>query len=122
MKNIWKADPEEHDFPAAQDYLELHIISSEAEKIVEKLQNSETISKKAKDIIRASGLPVLTKKNIHVKKNIKKVKIGEKLSPVLLCVLNGKLIIADGYHRCSCIYQISQNWEIPCRLVYHNTK
>ena len=122
MKNIWKDSVEEHDYPAALDYLELILPTKESEKIVEKLKNTTIIKKKAKDIIRASGLPLLTKKNIHVKENIKKVKNGEKLSPILLCVLNGKLVIADGYHRVCCIYSgLSEDLQIPCKLVYHNT-
>lgn len=123
-KSIWLRDPEDHDFPAAQDYLELHHTVEDAATIVEALKKAETTKKKAKDILRASRLPLLPKKNIHVKSNIRKVKRGEKLSPVLLsrgdALLKGcsnDLLIADGYHRVCAIYYLSEDLEVPCRLV-----
>ena len=75
------------------------------------------IKKKAKDILRASQLPRLHKKNIHVKNNLKKVKKGKLMSPVLLVRGENKLIIADGYHRVCAIYYLSEDLEIPCRIV-----
>lgn len=116
-KNIWLNEPVSHDFPAALDYLELLMTKSFATGLVEQLEDTETIFKKAKDILRASGLPLLPKTNIHVKENLKKVKNGEKLSPILLVVYGKKLIIADGYHRVCCIYYLSEDLTIPCRLV-----
>jgi hypothetical protein len=113
---IWLQDPEEHDFPAAIDYLELIVTREKAEGYSKSLKEVATIKKKAKDILRASRLPLLPKDNIHVRKNIKKVKNGEKLSPVLL-VRHDNLIIADGYHRVCAIYYLSEDLEIPCRLV-----
>jgi disulfide oxidoreductase YuzD len=71
--------------------------------------------KKAKDILRASELPLLAKDNIHVKENLQKVKKGKKLSPVLL-VRDSKLIIADGYHRVCAIYYLSEDLQVPCRI------
>ena len=122
-KEIWLTEPETHDFPAAQDYLELICSPEVAMNIVARLKRAKTVNKKAKDILRASGLVLLTKENRHVKENIKKVKDGKKLSPILLVVFNGCLIIADGYHRCCSIYAgLSEDLTIPCRIVYFNTK
>ena len=117
MNKYWLDDPEEHDFPAAKDYLELLYSPEEAKKKVDLLRKAATVSKKAKDILRASMLPMLPESNIHVKDNIKKVKKGRKLSPVLLVRGNDKLIIADGYHRVCAIYFLSEDLDIPCRLV-----
>jgi gluconate kinase len=39
---------------------------------------------RAKDLLRASGLPVLDPDNVHVAKDLAKVKKGTPLSPVLL--------------------------------------
>jgi hypothetical protein len=114
--DVWLQDPEEHDYPAAVDYLELVVTREKAETWSNELKEVSTIKKKAKDILRASRLPLLPKDNVHVKKNIKKVKNGEKLSPVLL-VRHDNLIIADGYHRVCAIYYLSEDLEIPCRLV-----
>ena len=112
----WRADPEEHDYPAAVDYLELLFEKPKVVSAVSRLKNSPTIVKKAKDILRASQLPLLPKTNIHVKENLKKVKNGDKLSPVLLVTHDAKLHIADGYHRVCAIYLLSEDLNVPCRL------
>ena len=117
MKNkIWLLEPEEHDFPAAADYLDLLYNETLVKDIIERLRSSPTIRKKAKDILRASQLSLLRKNNIHVKEDLQKVKRGQKLSPILLVRDNGKLIIADGYHRACSIYYLSEDLEIPCRI------
>jgi disulfide oxidoreductase YuzD len=116
MKNIWKKDPVPHDYPAAVDYLELLMSEKDADELVQGLEKQKTVFKKAKDILRASGLQLLPKTNLHVAQNLKKVKRGEKLSPVLL-VRDDKLIIADGYHRVCAIYYLSEDLTIPCRIV-----
>lgn len=115
-KKYWLSEPEEHDFPAAQDYLELHFPKKTAKQLTDRLRKSTTIIKKAKDILRASGLPLLPEDNLHVKQNLRKMKNIKKLSPVLL-VSGEPLIIADGYHRICAIYYLSEDLEIPCRLV-----
>lgn len=117
MKNkIWSTEPEEHDFPAAEDFLQLLYSATIAKEIVSRLKNAETIKKKAKDILRASELTLLPKENLHVKQDLQKVKNGKKLSPILL-VRDYKLIVADGYHRICSIYYLSEDLEVPCRVV-----
>lgn len=115
--NIWLKEPEEHDFPAAQDYLELLFEPDEALEIVLRLKKAGTIIKKSKDILRASKLSLLPDTNIHVKENLKKVAKKKKLSPILLVRGKNELIIADGYHRLCCSYYLTEDLEIPCRLV-----
>lgn len=117
MAKFWLKDPQKHDFPAAADYLNLLFNEKETDEIVEKLRAAKTISKKAKDILRASQLPLLNKENVHVRENLQKVKKGDKMSPVLLVRHQAKLIIADGYHRVCAIYYLSEDDNIPCRLV-----
>lgn len=114
---IWLKEPEDHDFPAASDYLDLHFGKEKVNRIIYELKSSPTIKKKAKDILRASRLPMLPKDNVHVKSNLKKVKKGNKLSPVLLVRNENRLIIADGYHRVCAVYYLSEDLEIPCRLI-----
>jgi len=113
----WLSEPEPHDFPAALDYLELAFSPKQAAQLVDALKHAPTIVKKAKDVLRASGLPLLDQSNPHVKEDVRKVKRGKKLSPVLL-VEDGRLIIADGYHRVCAIYALSEDLEIPCRLAH----
>lgn len=115
--NLWMKEPEDHDFPAALDYLELLFTTDEAQKIVEKLKAATTITKKSKDILRASKLALLPDTNIHVKENLKKVEKNKKLSPILLVRGEHELIIADGYHRLCCSYYLTEDLEVPCRLV-----
>lgn len=115
--NIWMKEPEEHDFPAAQDYLELLLVPDAAKKIVEDLKKAPTIIKKSKDILRASRLPLLPETNIHVKENLKKVQKNKKLSPILLMRGQNDLIIADGYHRLCSSYYLTEDMDVPCRLV-----
>ena len=116
MKNkIWLTDPEQHDYIAAADYLSLLYPEEIANDSAEQLKNVPTIKKKAKDILRASELSLLPQTNFHVRENMRKVKRGKKLSPILL-VRDGKLIIADGYHRVCAIYYLSEDLEVPCRI------
>ena len=115
-EKVWLKEPEAHDFPAALDYLELIFHKERAKELVDGLKKEKTTRKKAKDILRACRLPLLPKKNVHVKDNIRKVKRGEKLSPVLLVIGTERLHIADGYHRLCAIYYLSEDFSIPCRL------
>lgn len=112
---VWLKNPRDSNYPAAADYLDLLLPRNKVQKIVAALKKERTVKKKAKDILRASGLPLLPADNIHVLENIKKVKSGKKLSPVLL-VRAPKLIVADGYHRVCSIYYLSEDLEIPCRI------
>lgn len=115
----WLELPEEHDYPAAGDYLSLFYDTHEVLIIVNRLKSAEMSSFKAKDIFRASQLPLLGVSNSHVEKNTKKINAGKSLSPLLLVrdKTTMKLIIADGYHRMCSIYGIDEDAVIPCKIV-----
>jgi hypothetical protein len=121
MATNWKDEPEEHDYPAAADYLALLAPAEAVEATVAALRNAPLMHKKAKDLMRASALALLPPDNPHVAKDLKKVKAGDKLSPVLTVrgnVRTGQaLTIADGYHRICASYHLDENEDIPCRLV-----
>jgi hypothetical protein len=74
---------------------------------------------KAKDILRASGLASLGRKNVHVRADLDRIAREEKLSPVLLVrdVTRHVLIIADGFHRVCASRLVDENAVIPCRIV-----
>lgn len=116
----WKDNPEEHDFPAAHDYLTLLVPNAQADGIVEGLRHAPTIKRKAKDLLRASALPLLPRDNVEVVKDLKRVAKGELLSPVLLvrgdAASDRALIVADGYHRICASYHLTEDADIPCRL------
>ena len=82
----------------------------------------ETIKFKARDIFRASGLPLLGISQHQIEHNLKRIKNGEKLSPILLVrdEANRRVIIADGYHRLCAVYHHNDNMEIPCKIVSIN--
>ncbi|WP_294273199.1 hypothetical protein [uncultured Chryseobacterium sp.] len=46
--DLWLKEPEEHDFPAALDYLELLFEPEAAEGLVTQLKQAKTIQKKSK--------------------------------------------------------------------------
>ena len=119
MSTHWKKEPEEHDYPAACDYLSLLLDDETAAAVVDEMRSAPLVHRKAKDLLRASGLALLGEDNEHVAKDLAKVRDGEKLSPVLLvrgdlAVLR-PLIVADGYHRICASYHLDENTDIPCR-------
>ena len=115
----WLKGPEEQDYPAAESYLSLTYDPSTARAYVEKLRSVAISEFKAKDIFRASGLPLLGISNPHVEKDQKKMESGRELSPLLLVrePAHGKVIIADGYHRLCAVYANDEGAVIPCKIV-----
>ena len=77
----WKSSPDDHDYPAAHDYLSLSLSEDQATDLVEALKNAPLMHRKAKDLLRASGLTAATETNVHVGKDLEKVANGELLSP-----------------------------------------
>jgi hypothetical protein len=55
----WLGKPEDHDYPAALSYLSLIYDPTTAAGMVKRLKKAEMTEFKAKDIFRASALPVL---------------------------------------------------------------
>jgi len=117
----WQEEPEEHDFPAAADYLGLVAAAGVVATVVEALRSAETTHQKAKDLLRASRLGLLPADNVHVKKDLAKVAAGKRLSPVLLVRGRGDkgvpLTVADGYHRICASHHLDEDADVPCRLV-----
>jgi len=118
---LWGDEPDEHDYPAAADYLALLAPAAQISEIVDALKQSPVVHKKAKDLLRASQLALLPKDNVHVQRDLKKIKKGTKLSPIL--AVRGNLDagvamqIADGYHRVCASYYTDENTDIPVRIV-----
>jgi len=117
----WLDDPEAHDYDAATDYLTMVAEPDIVAKTVDALKGETTIFRKAKDILRAAELALLTEENLHVKNDLAKIDAGKKLSPILLVRGDFRtatpLQIADGYHRVCASYLTDENTPIPCRLV-----
>jgi hypothetical protein len=118
---LWGEEPDEHDYPAAADYLALLAADAQISEIVAALKKAPIVHKKAKDLLRASCLALLPIDNPHVQRDLKKIKKGTPLSPIL--VVRGDLNtgvamqIADGYHRVCASYYTDENTDIPVRIV-----
>lgn len=63
---LWQDEPEDHDYPAAASYLTLVAEPQAVESTVAALKKAKSAHFKAKDILRASGLPLLPADNPHV--------------------------------------------------------
>ena len=117
---LWKKKPDRQDFKAAQCYLSLIYPASHTKRLVHGLRSAKTVEHAAKDLLRASALPLLPRDESHVEENLKRINKGKPLSPVLL--IEGDmskaipLIIADGYHRVCAVCHYDEDAPIACRL------
>jgi hypothetical protein len=117
----WKDKPESQDFPAAESYLSLLTGPAAAARLAKALRKQEALQHyAAKDILRASGLSLLSPDDSEVAADLAKVKGGRKLSPVLL-VYGIPLWVADGYHRVCASYHLDEKILVPCRVVARTT-
>lgn len=114
----WLKEVAEHDFEAGQTYLSLLYPDAVARKLVRALKNAPIREFAAKDILRASELALERAEDPGVAKQIKKIRKGEKLSPLLLVRESGhaRLIVADGFHRLCAVHHLDQETPVPCRI------
>jgi hypothetical protein len=108
----WKKDVSEHDYAAASSYLSIRFGESQAEKVAAELRKLPIITRRANDILRATGRDPLPLSDPGVLKDLKKVLSGEKLSPILVAEAD----IADGYHRISLAYALDPYAVVPLKL------
>ena len=119
-RNNWTETPDPDDYLAADDFLSLLLPKATAEMAVRRLRSAPIVVRRARDLLRASGLTALPADNPSVAGNLKNLKRGKLLSPVLC--LRGDLhdgavlTIADGYHRICASYLLDEKADIPCRL------
>ena len=115
----WLSKPEEHDYPAALSYLSLTFEARVAANYVKQLARAPVSQFKAKDIFRASGLPLLGISNSHIEKDRKKIKAQTALSPLLLVRDENSrmVVIADGYHRLCALYGYDEDAWVRCKIV-----
>ena len=108
----WKKDVADHDYAAASSYLSIRLGESQAQEASKKLKKLPVTTRRANDILRATGREPLPLSDPGVLKDLKKVLAGDKLSPVL--VAEGD--IADGYHRVSLAYALDPYADVPLKL------
>jgi hypothetical protein len=114
----WQKKPDDENYPAALSFLTLTFPPKQAAKLVKELRDTDVDEYKAKDIFRASGLSLLGVSNSHVERDLKKIRAGKALSPLLLVRLPGlgKVLIADGYHRLCAVYSLDEDAVVPCKV------
>jgi hypothetical protein len=108
----WKRDVDQHDYAAASSYLSIRFGEGRAEKIAAELKKLPVITRRANDILRATGRAPLPLSDPGVLRDLKKVLAGEKLSPILVAEAD----IADGYHRISLAYALDPYAVVPLKL------
>ncbi|MGD0980579.1 MAG: hypothetical protein ABR946_03765 [Solirubrobacteraceae bacterium] len=117
----WLKEPEEKDYAAARSYLSLLVPEPALPAVIKRLSEAPTGSWRAKDILRAAHLPLLTKsKSTEVAEKLDHIKHGVALSPILLiCLLDDVVLqIADGYHRTCAAYLTDEDTLVPGRLLF----
>jgi hypothetical protein len=115
----WLKQVKPGNFEAAETYLALIYSNKKTARLVAELRRARPAHFQAKDIFRASQLSKLGVSNLRVARDRKKIKAGTPLSPILLVrdERNGKVVVADGYHRLCAVYEVSEDLWIPCRIV-----
>jgi len=120
-KVVWAKRPEAQDYRGAGGYLALLFPPAKTQKLMESFRRTSPLRFAAKDLLRASQLPLLSKDDPHVDSDLKRIRKGKSLPPVLLIRGEGStgvpLIIADGYHRVCAICFFDENEPVSCILV-----
>jgi hypothetical protein len=85
------------------------------------LREAPTVQREGKDLLRASQTHLLDEDNPHVAVDLKKIRKGKKLSPVLLVRGDAKhgvtLTIADRQHRICASWHWDENAPVSCCIV-----
>lgn len=121
QKLSWKKSPDAQDYEGAHHYLLLVYSEAKANQLLIKFHKAKTLTRAAKDLLRASGLPLLSMDDPRVTTDLKRIQKSKPLSPVLLIrgnMLRGvPLVVADGYHRICAICHYDESAPISCRLI-----
>jgi hypothetical protein len=118
---VWKRKPESEDYEGAHRYMTLLYSDSEAAKLLRALRKAKSSEYAAKDLLRASGLPLLARDEPHVDADLKRIHKGKPLAPILLIrgakTQGVSLTVADGYHRICAVCYYDVNAPIRCKMV-----
>ena len=117
----WLDEPEQKDYAAAHSYLSLLVPEPALGGLISSLADAARGSWRAKDILRAARLPLLTgAKSTEVAEQLDHVKRGTAISPILLVVLREEVVlqIGDGYHRTCAAYLTDEDTLVPGRLLF----
>jgi len=121
VKVRWLDEPEQKDYEAARSYLSLLAPEEQLDELIERLRTAASGRWRAKDILRATRLPLLSAaQSAEVAEKLAKVKAKEALSPILIVVLRPDVVaqIADGYHRTCAAYLCDEDAQVPGRILF----
>jgi len=121
LKVKWLDEPEEKDYAAARSYRSLLVPAGELEAVIARLKGTPSGRWRAKDILRATRLPLLSaKQSDEVAEKLAKVRARVPLSPILIVVLRPDVVaqIADGYHRTCAAYLTHEDAQVPGRILF----
>jgi hypothetical protein len=119
-KKLWRPTVTAEDLEAASGFLSLLYSADGVQQLTRQLRRGSNHRGEAKDLLRASKMPLLPKDEPHVADDLKKIQKKKLLSPVLLVrgdVARGvPLMIADGYHRICAVYHFDEDAPIAYRI------
>jgi hypothetical protein len=121
VKLRWLDEPESKDYDAARSYLSLLVPEAELDGLIERLRTATAGRWRAKDILRATRLPLLRDRDsAEVAEKLAKVRAKEPLSPILIVVLRPDVVaqVADGYHRTCAAYLCDEDAVVPGRILF----
>jgi hypothetical protein len=120
-KANWLQKADRDDCLCAAEFLCLLADDADAKAMVKAFKNAKTQKKKTRDILRASGLPLLSGDDANVRVHMTQLRDGDTLSPVLLVRgdlrVGAPLTIADGYHRVCAAHLMDDDAEVCCKVV-----
>jgi len=117
----WLDEPEDKDYAAARSYLSLLVPEPGLDALIERLRGATSGRWRAKDILRAARLPLLSpQESAEVAEKVAKVQAKEALSPILIVVLRADVVaqIADGYHRTCAAFHADEDALVPGRILF----
>ena len=116
----WLDEPEEKDYLAAESFLSLVVAPASLSEAIAGLHAAPLRRWAAKDLLRAAGLPPLRPKDsAEVAQELKKIKGGVPISPILVVGgIRDDLVIGDGYHRASAAHRVDEDALVPSRLLW----
>jgi len=117
----WDERTESSDFKAAQNYLTLQFPVQTAKLLIRKARRAGASDHLARDILRASSLPLLSTDERHVAEDLKRIQKGKSLAPIILVqgdLSHGRpFVIADGYHRMCAACHVDEDCPVRGILV-----
>jgi hypothetical protein len=117
----WADRPQTDDYAAALNYLTLQFTTATAKRLVKQARQARRIERVAKDILRASNLPLLAAGELHVAEDLKRIRKGKPISPIILVqgdLAKGRsFVIADGYHRVCAACHANEDASVAAIMV-----